>query len=439
MFTTFTYLLYSVTIPKNLSELVMLKSIFSSKSTQNFLKTSFGNILEWYDFTVYGLLAIQLAQVFFPNNNKFTGLIIIFATFAIGFVARPFGSLLFGIIGDKYGNYYAVTLSIWLMAISSGCISLLPDYQTIGIYAPLLLVFLRICQGLSAGGQFSGLITIAVNTGTNKTAFLVSLVHAIAVAGGFLASLIVYLNFNLFTQLPQAMLSIAWRIPFGISFILFMVYLWLNPYSSFHVHTTGNKIGIRKIFQVQPQKVLLLIGLSTINFCNYYILFTYSTAYIQIHLQISSTHSFIIINSMLFLSIFLYPLFGYIAKDILYRISYAQKMCILYLLGISLFTLIPLHLIFGMAGLVIMVTAFCAIASMTTGLLAEMFPKSYRMTACSLIFNAGGIIGGFAPILAETANNFSAHLGLPILLVGIIISLFIILQYIKQLVLQQTP
>ncbi|MBP9743088.1 MAG: MFS transporter, partial [Burkholderiales bacterium] len=206
----------------------MLKTILSNKIIQEFLRISFGNILEWYDFTIYGLLAIQLAQVFFPNNSKFTGLIMVFTTFAMGFLARPFGSLLFGRIGDKYGNHYAVTLSIWLMAISSGIICLLPSYQTIGIFAPLFLVLLRVCQGLSAGGQFSGLITIAINTTTKNTSFLVSLVHAIAIIGSLLASLIVYLDLNLFKNLLPSLAYIAWRIPFGISFILFIVYLWLN-------------------------------------------------------------------------------------------------------------------------------------------------------------------------------------------------------------------
>lgn len=126
----------------------------------DFIKSSFGNIIEWYDFTIYGLFALQIAKSFFPNDNRLISLMFIFATFAIGFLARPLGSIIFGILGDNYGKSYAVNLSIWLMAIPTMLIGILPSYQQIGILAPILLIILRICQGISAGGQFSGLIIL---------------------------------------------------------------------------------------------------------------------------------------------------------------------------------------------------------------------------------------------------------------------------------------
>lgn len=414
----------------------MFKLTTLDKITTDFFKMSFGNIIEWYDFSIYGLFALQLSQTFFPSDNKFISMLMVFATFATGFMARPLGALIFGMIGDRYGKHYAVNLSIWLMVIPTTLISFLPSYQAIGIFAPLTLVLFRICQGISAGGQFSGLITIAVDSNSKNHSFLVSLIYAISVVGSFLASFIGYLSISIIGGFhTQSILlnSLAWRIPFFLSCLLFLLYLIVNPHFNKEVIVDKNKLNVWQIIKRQPREFVILALLAAVNESLYYILFTYLVTYMQSYLSYSRGLSFVIMNGILFLSIILYPLFGYYAKDQYTRLNQAQSMCWYYLFGIALFALAYYERYIGLFGLIIMVISFCAITAMTTAFIAELFNKSYRMTACSLSFNLGGIVGGLAPIVAEVASKLSVF-GLPLMLVIILISLWFILQYIKRIV-----
>src|ERR1700748_919380 len=123
----------------------------ASMSRRSIIAAVLGNALEFYDFTVFAAFAAVLAQVFFPVKDPLTGLLLTVSTFGIGFVARPLGGILFGAYADRYGRKSAMTLTIWLMALSTGLIGLLPSYATIGIAAPILLVAARLIQGFSVG------------------------------------------------------------------------------------------------------------------------------------------------------------------------------------------------------------------------------------------------------------------------------------------------
>lgn len=386
----------------------MLKKLFDNQS-RDFIKTSFGNILEWYDFTIYGLFAIGISRTFFDTNNKFIALILVFATFAAGFVARPVGSIIFGIIGDKYGKHYAVNLSIWLMAVPTALIGLLPGYQQIGIAAPLLLVMLRICQGLSAGGQFSGLIAIAVDSKSKQQNFLVSIVFAISVVGCFIASFVGYLSIvsvNHFHPVSPFGKSLSWRIPFLLSAVLFVVYLKLNP--DFHKHEANtDSLSLRQIFRRQPAELIIMAIIGASSTSIYYLLFTYLVTFMQRYLHLTNDISFLIMNGLLLLSIILYPSFGLIADRIKNRVVSAQKMVLLLGVGIAFFTASIYSMWLGVIGLIIMVVAFCAVTAYTTSLFAEIFAKQYRMTACSFSFNIGVTIAGFAPLIAELVSELS--------------------------------
>src|SRR3990167_10048984 len=118
-----------------------------------------GSMLEMYDFVVYGLVAAILGQLFFPTGNDFVSIMASFTVFASGFLARPLGSLLFGHFGDRIGCKTVLIITIILMALSSFLIAIIPTYQTIGLWAPLLLIMLIILQGLAVGGEFSGAVT----------------------------------------------------------------------------------------------------------------------------------------------------------------------------------------------------------------------------------------------------------------------------------------
>ena len=124
------------------------------KSIIKTVKVSFGNIIEWYDYSLYGYFAIIISEQFFPSHSSWLSLLLTFGTFAAGYIARPLGSIFFGYLGDRKGRHFAMNIAILFMAIPTIAMAFIPTYDTIGVLAPLILITIRIFQGISAGGQF---------------------------------------------------------------------------------------------------------------------------------------------------------------------------------------------------------------------------------------------------------------------------------------------
>jgi len=137
---------------------------------------SFGNIIEWYDFSLYIYFAHTIAQQFFSDDNYFVSYLLALSTFFLGSLVRPLGGLLSGWLGDRHDHRRIINIAIVIMGISTFAVALLPTYKMIGIAAPILLIFLRILQGLSVGGQFPGLITLAVKDFIHSRGFAVGMV-----------------------------------------------------------------------------------------------------------------------------------------------------------------------------------------------------------------------------------------------------------------------
>src|SRR5271156_162895 len=178
-----------------------------------------GNGLEWYDYALYAYTTLIFSKLFFPAGNDTAHLLATFGIFAVGFVARPFGGILFGHIGDRFGRRAALVLSIFMMAIPTGCIGLLPTYAQIGIMAPALLTLIRVLQGLSLGGAFSGSMTFLVEHAPARRRGLVGSTSIVSLVTGFLLGSVI-------AALVKAPLSDAqyeswgWRIPFLLGIII---------------------------------------------------------------------------------------------------------------------------------------------------------------------------------------------------------------------------
>ncbi len=184
-----------------------------------------GNVLEWYDFALYGVLAPFIAAHFFPAADTLAALINSYAVFALGFLARPLGGIIFGHIGDRFGRRQMLTLSVVLMAFPTFLMGLLPTYQSVGVLAPILLILLRLVQGVSAGGEFSGSIVFLVEQApAHRRGLFGSVANFGAMIGGLLGAGVGWLVAE---ALPaDAMMEWGWRIPFLTGILVAFMGLW---------------------------------------------------------------------------------------------------------------------------------------------------------------------------------------------------------------------
>lgn len=189
--------------------------------------SSLGTVFEWYDFYLYGLVATYISKVFFAGVDETTGFIFALATFAAGFAVRPFGALVFGRIGDLVGRKNTFLVTMGLMGFSTFCVGLLPGYETIGIAAPILLVFLRLLQGLALGGEYGGAATyVAEHAPNDRRGFYTSWIQTTATLGLFAALLVVIgLRVNIG---EDAFGEWGWRVPFLISVFLLGISMWIR-------------------------------------------------------------------------------------------------------------------------------------------------------------------------------------------------------------------
>lgn len=189
--------------------------------------SSAGTVFEWYDFFIYGTLAYILKDAFYNTDNETLGLLLVWSTFAVGFAFRPIGAILFGFLGDKLGRKYTFLVTVTLMGIATAGVGLIPTIETIGIAAPIIVILLRVLQGLALGGEYGGAaIYVAEHAPKEKRGFYTSFIQA-SVAGGFVLSIAVVLACR-FLIPEEAFLSWGWRVPFLLSIILLVISLWMR-------------------------------------------------------------------------------------------------------------------------------------------------------------------------------------------------------------------
>ena len=189
--------------------------------------SSAGTVFEWYDFFIYGTLFYIIGPTFFPSGNETLEILLVWATFAIGFGFRPVGAVLFGYLGDQLGRKYTFIVTVTLMGIATAGVGLIPSSETIGLWAPAIVIFFRIIQGLALGGEYGGAaIYVAEHAPTNKRGYYTSYIQA-SVAGGFVLSIGVVLACRFL--IPEAEFEAwGWRVPFLLSIILLAISLWMR-------------------------------------------------------------------------------------------------------------------------------------------------------------------------------------------------------------------
>ncbi len=189
--------------------------------------SSAGTVFEWYDFFIYGTLAYILKDAFYATDNETLGLLLVWSTFAVGFAFRPLGAVLFGFLGDRLGRKYTFLVTVTLMGIATAGVGLIPTVDTIGMAAPIIVILLRVIQGLALGGEYGGAaIYVAEHAPPEKRGFYTSFIQA-SVAGGFVLSIIVVLACRALIP-AEAFAAWGWRVPFLLSIALLAISLWMR-------------------------------------------------------------------------------------------------------------------------------------------------------------------------------------------------------------------
>ncbi|MBP9742617.1 MAG: MFS transporter [Burkholderiales bacterium] len=358
------------------------------------------NIFEWYDFCISSYLAVTMGQVFFASDNPILAVIQSFAVFALGYLVRPLGSILFGYLGDKFSSGFALKYSTIMMAIPTIFIAILPVYHTIGYLAPLLLIFFRMIQGIAAGGELpicSAYVFEHSQKQRNSTT-LCGLTNTGAILGILLASSVVLCLHLLFTQ--TAIYNWAWRLPFLLSLPLFLAILYFRKSMNLTGrHADNNKIRIRGYAKAFTQ-TFFLIAFAQVSF---YIILIWLPTYLQYFLGVPSNYARI--SNVVALATFAaaIALFGYLGRFINYKRLIIAGAVLLTILVYPLFLLLPM-VNFGI--LLLIQIIFALLLASVSGLyfftIGNLFPANIRNQAMAIGFTIPTtLFGGTAPLICS--------------------------------------
>jgi MHS family proline/betaine transporter-like MFS transporter len=360
-----------------------------------------GNVMEWYDFAVYGFFASVIGHQFFPSDNPTVSLIAAFGAFAAGFLVRPLGGLLFGRIGDLVGRSRALTLSVLTMAVPTVFIGLLPTHQTIGLAAPVLLVALRIIQGLSVGGEYtSSLVFLVENAPQHQRAF-----NAIwgvwgATAGILLGSGVGALLTNVLTASQVA--SWGWRLPFLVGALVAGTGYLVRRSIHADKPTGESKSPILDSFGKHRPSVIRVALLNVGFGVTFYAAFVYAVTYIKVVDNLPGHVAFNLNTLSMSLLLFLLPAGAWLADRYGRRPLLIAGGTLITLGSIPLFHLIhttdPMIIFMGEAGFAV---AIGLIAGGVVTASVELIPAAIRCTGLAFAYNTSiGWFGGTTPLIA---------------------------------------
>jgi MFS transporter, MHS family, shikimate and dehydroshikimate transport protein len=373
------------------------------------LASLIGTTIEWYDFFLYNTAAaLVFNKLFFPTFDPFVGTLLAFSTYAVGFAARPIGGIVIGHYGDKVGRKSMLVLTLMMMGIATCCIGLLPTYNTIGVWAPIILVLLRVVQGFGVGGQWGGAVLMAVeHAPAGKRGFYGSWPQ-IGVPAGLLTSTII---FSLFSKLPaDQFMAWGWRIPFILSLVLVGVGLLIRltiletPSFTKVKETTGvSRQPILEVLQKYPKQVLQAAGMRCAENGAFYIYSAFMLVYATQHVHISRD---IPLNGIMIaagLEFFFVPFYGWLTDKIGRRPVYMFGAVMTAVLAFPLFWLFDTGST-PLIWLALLLVFLCSHAPMYApqgAFFSELFGTSVRYSGASLGAQlSAAVAGGFSPLIA---------------------------------------
>jgi len=366
--------------------------------------SSAGNLVEWYDFYVYSFTALYFAASFFPGSDPTAQLLNAAAVFAVGFLMRPLGGWLFGRIADRRGRRTALLLSVLLMCVGSLAIAVMPTHATIGAAAPILLLLVRMVQGLSLGGEYGATATYMSEVSVSHRRGYYASFQYVTLIGGQLVALCVLVVLQ--QLLPEAAIrEWAWRVPFAIGAVLAIVVFYLRRtlHETASPQARGEDAGTLRALAKHPRALLIVLGLTAGGSLLFYTFTTYMQKYLVNTAGMDATTASLVMTVALFIFMILQPVFGLLSDRI------GRRTSLVLFGGLATVCTYPLLAALGevaspMVALLLVLCALLIISFYTaiSGVFkAELFPMKVRALGVGLSYAvANAIFGGTAEYVA---------------------------------------
>ena len=367
-----------------------------------------GNFVEWFDYASYGYFATVIAHAFFPEFAPAAALLATFAVFAISFIVRPLGGIVWGHIGDKIGRRTALSYSIIIMSAATFAISFLPSYGQVGLMAPVLLVVVRMVQGFSASGEYAGASAfIAEYAPVSRRGLYTSLVPASTAAGLLFGSL---LSVALSAVLSEPeMQSFGWRLPFLLAAPLGLIGLYIRlkledtpKFRQLEEEHHVPSAPVRQMFTTYRRSIVIAFGVTCLNAVGFYLILSYMPTYLITELHMGHTESFVATSVSLAVYIGLIFLMGQLSDRFGRKTALIAASVLFILLTVPLFSLLEGS---SLVAIILIQIAFGALLTVNDGtlpcFLSEIFPTKVRYSGFAFSFNtANALFGGTAPFVA---------------------------------------
>jgi len=395
-----------------------------------------GTTIEWYDFFLYGTAsALIFNKLFFPNYDPLTGTLAAFGTYAVGFAARPIGGIVCGHYGDKVGRKSMLILTLLIMGIATFLIGCLPTYNQIGIWAPILLVVLRVAQGFGVGGEWGGAVLMAVEHSPEGRRGFYGSWPQIGVPAGLLLSTVI---FTQIARLPEEMLfGWAWRIAFLLSFVLVGLGLFVrlaiveSPLFA-EIKQTGaeSRAPILDALREHPKSVLLAMGARLAENGAFYVytvfVLTYAT---QTKIGFSRTAVLVAISIAAVIELFSMPAFGGLSDRLGRRPVYLFGAVFTALFAFPFFWMIDSSntILMSLAIVLALVLGHSAMYGPQASFFSELFGTRVRYSGASLGYQLSSVIaGGLSPLIAAgLLKRYNASWPIALLIIGMAVATII--------------
>ncbi len=388
--------------------------VSTTSAARRAVRASFvGTSLESYDFYVFAYFsAIFSAPLFFPEADPVAARLGAFAVLALSFIVRPIGAVIFGNLGDRIGRRATLLITIAMMGVATGAIGLLPDYASIGLWAPILLVVLRIVQGLSLGGEWGGSILVAVEHASPRRRGLYAALPQLGSPVGTILTGAIFLLLTA-TLSPADMLAWGWRIPFLLAFPLLAVSLYLRVaidetplFRSLTESDRRERVPVLAVFRRHPAGVAVAIGAALLGIGSYSLMNTYTISYGVVELGFSAQDLFVATLVGSLLQLVTIPVFGVLAD----RIGSARVVAI-GAAGTLLITF-PLYFLLQFATFPILIATMVIGGILPTmswaglgGLMADLFGGAIRYSALSIAYSVAAVVSGLVPLATSALGN----------------------------------